>query len=306
MALEAGEGSHCGTIESVKRELSIFDRRPYQVTHLKTDWIKHVATNNSLGYEENTPITFSIARAPGLYIDLNDSYCVFEVELCGESGSKLASGEIAFVNNSMHSLFSDVSMSINGTKVEGEDAHYAYKSYLYCLLDSTKESKKYQMHVQGWMMDEQAKHDLADNPAFLARAKWTKDGKSTVFSGPLFLDLWLQEQYITDACELDFKFTRSTPKFCLQCHDADPKPKIRFKRAELWLRKVSPSPSVIDGHIAGLVKQNAVWPYNAHSVMVSHHPQSIPDIHINDCTKGIYPKCIVAGMVTNEAYNGTI
>jgi hypothetical protein len=120
------------------------------------------------------------------------------------------------------------------------------------------------------------------------------------------LDFWLQEQYLPDACDVQIKLTRNAPSFCCQvAKGVTDYPKVKILRAELWLRKVSPSPSVIAGHMAGLSKMNAVWPYNAHKIITSHHQKGATNISIADCCQGIFPKCMIVGMLDTDAYNGS-
>ena len=64
-----------GSSETVKAELSIFDSLPYQVTHVKGDWIKVDPENNCYGTNTGTPLIFEIPKSPGLYIDLKQFVC---------------------------------------------------------------------------------------------------------------------------------------------------------------------------------------------------------------------------------------
>src|SRR5277367_5491494 len=63
-----------GTAETVKSELSIFDPLPYQVSHVKADWIRQEPENQCYGTNTATPITIKFDRSPGFYLDFSDSF----------------------------------------------------------------------------------------------------------------------------------------------------------------------------------------------------------------------------------------
>src|SRR5277367_6730177 len=70
-----------GSSETVKAELSIFDSLPYQVTHVKGDWIKVDQKKNCYGTNTGTPLIFEVPRSPGLYVDLSNSFVEVQLNL---------------------------------------------------------------------------------------------------------------------------------------------------------------------------------------------------------------------------------
>src|SRR5277367_4904793 len=161
-----------GTAETVKSELSIFDPLPYQVSHVKADWIRQDPENNCYGTNTATPIILNFDRSLGLYLDFSDSFIDMCVAIEGLSTEAAANNKTAFINFIMHSLFKDISFSINNTKVEGENQLYAFKSYIYALLNCSQQAKSHQMQSQGWAPDIAENFDLATNKGYIARAEW--------------------------------------------------------------------------------------------------------------------------------------
>src|SRR5277367_6448841 len=135
---------------------------------------------------------------------------------------------------------------------------------------------------------------------------WTRGGRDLYLAGPLYLDTWMKDQYFTDQCDITLKFARNPPEFCLQsCDLTKPKGiKINIKRLRLWVRKVQVSPSVIAGHQVGLTRMNARWNYNSHKLFTNFVNSGINNIFISDCCPGVYPKLILAMMVSTRAFNG--
>src|SRR5277367_5362726 len=87
-----------GTAETVKSELSIFDTLPYQVSHVKADWIRQDPENNCYGTNTATPIILNFDRLPGLYLDFSDSFIDMCVAIEGLSTEAAANNKTAFVN----------------------------------------------------------------------------------------------------------------------------------------------------------------------------------------------------------------
>ena len=304
-----------GTLETVKSECQIFDRPEYQVSQLHGDWLEYKPTADCKGTDVGTPIIFNIPKAEGLYTDLSNSYMLVNFSIVNADDGVIAPADcakVALVNMGLSSLFRDVAFLVNNVKVEGDSQLYPYKAYLYNLLGASDTCKKYQLGACGWVSDEAEKYDDKTNKGHTVRALWTTStsatvGKSCTFGGPLFLDCWMQKQYMLDKMNLSFKFTRAPHAFALLEPDSTytNAAKIKFNWMTLWLRRVQVAPNVMYGHRVGLERQNAIWKYPSFKVITYFHNSGTDLISIPDCTPGIYPKCIFVGMLENSAYIGT-
>src|SRR5277367_5423668 len=197
-----------GSSETVTAELSIFDSLPYQVTHVKGDWIKVDPENNCYGTNTGTPLMLEVPRSPGLYVDLSNSFV--EVQLNVVQGTA-AHADVSYVNNVLHTLFKDVSLSLNNTKVEGENMNYSYKSYIYIAVNTSAQAKSHQLQTSGWLSDKAGQHDGATdeaNEGHKVRKMSAASAKDLFLAGPLMLDLWMQDQYFPDN-DFKLKFTRN-------------------------------------------------------------------------------------------------
>src|SRR5271156_3344338 len=100
------------------------------------------------------------------YIDLQQTVLRIKVKIVNDDDKAItapvAAGDdhVAFVNNAMHSLFSDVILYINDKRVEGGDRMYPYKAYMNTIFRYSKEVQEGQsfssgfirMNTQKWMM----------------------------------------------------------------------------------------------------------------------------------------------------------
>src|SRR3981189_3237367 len=312
-----------GSIESVKAELAVFDDHSYQVTHLKVKWLCMKPDNVYAGCTGNA-IHFLIPKPTGWYLDFNDSFMVVKLQIIKAADEKppAAGTVVAFENNIIGTLFRDVSLiTENQTKLEGENQNYAYKAYLYTLLNASKSAKAYQLANCGWMRDDGGMYDITEikevkdaggavttpysaNSGFINRMKWTDDGSVCEFAGPVFLDTWLQKQYFLDGSDFALAFKPNDPKFCLHAATDADEYKVNVLEAALWIRQVNVSPSVIVGHAQGLRRFNYVCPYNGHKIFTKlikdgGSIEAIPNLFL-----GIYPKLIIVGLLDHDAYAG--
>src|SRR5271154_3485500 len=273
-----------GSVETVKSELSIFENQSIQVTHLKGQWLK-INPNNLYKGCEGGNIEFKIPKSVGWYLDFNDSYMILKTTILDKDAKALTGNEIVgFENNVISTMFRDVSMcSEDQTKLEGENQNYAYKAYLYTLLNASKNAKAFQLAVGGWMTDEAGEHDktykaevrdVADkittvgtgNKAFGVRMLWTDKSKVCEFGGAVYLDTWLQKQYMTDQQDFYLSFKLNSAKFMLHANVDTTEYKVNVVECALYMRQVMVSLSVIAGHMEGMKKHNFVVPYNGHKI----------------------------------------
>ena len=302
-----------GTPETIKSEVSVFDQPSFQVTHLKGLWLKVSPTGTYIGTNHQTGLDFHIDRAEGLYLDLNDSFIVVKFHFADanlkpyppyhETNNKDPK-RIALVNFGLAALFRDVSMRINGTKIEGENHMYATKAYMYNDLSAGKNAKRYQLQVCGWMDDDANGFDLETNKGHVTRKAWTAFSKPLELAGPLWLDCWMQPQYLTPDMDIDIHIQRQDPRWCLQSWEATPDTNIIIDEAALWIRKVTVSPSVRAGHLKGLETQNACWHYNGHKIIEHIIPASILTWTEANIARGMFPKLLVICLTTGKAAAG--
>ena len=111
-----------------------------------------------------------------------------QVSIETADGAAVDAQLVGFENFALGTLFKDVSfLSSNQTKLEGESQQYAYRAFLYALINGSYSAKNFQLQVAGWMKDTPGKIDIdsavddakvppkfTDNEGFGARREWTK------------------------------------------------------------------------------------------------------------------------------------
>jgi hypothetical protein len=199
-------------------------------------------------------------------------------------------------NLALASLFSDVSLTLNETLVEGGHHLYPYKAMMASLLQFDEGVKKTQLASAGYQEDK------------TERTKWFANSKSVEFTGALCLDFLGQSKYLLPGVDVRVKMNRSKKTFFLMTDGTDPQKGVKhvIEEAVLYVRRVKVAPSVLAGHELGLSASNAIYPIQQSELLSYTIPQGSKS-HIQDnLFRGVIPKLLFVGMVKNEAVNGNM
>src|SRR5713101_3595431 len=115
-----------------KSEVNLFDPRPIQTVlekayYLDIHPLTNVATNTG-------PIEFHIAGSADEYIDLNDTALFIRCKIKENNEAITDDDAIYPINNFMHSMFSNISLTVGDKQIEGGLHMYPYRAYLCNLL----------------------------------------------------------------------------------------------------------------------------------------------------------------------------
>jgi hypothetical protein len=119
----------------LKSGLDIFLNRSIQTSIVNS----HIVTYKSLAPADNpTQLEFNSSGHSDYYIDLNSVHLLLRIKLVKTDGSGISSAEsntAGCVNNLLHSMFSCLSVSLNGKPVTLHETNYHYKAYFEKLLN---------------------------------------------------------------------------------------------------------------------------------------------------------------------------
>ena len=159
-------------MECANSALCIFDKEPVQ-TDVK-NWfdVKYYPLS---GLGEGNLIEFHVPGSVEEYIDCDHIFVEVTTKITKSDGSKIDSSaaKVGFINLVIGSLFSDVSLTISDTQVEGGQCMYSYGAYRSTLMQFTPQAQKSHMEVLGWKKDEVDKMEDATNKGFLTRLEWS-------------------------------------------------------------------------------------------------------------------------------------
>ena len=278
--------------QCVKSELSLFDKSPVQTVILKGNFEEVYPIHPISG--NDAPIEFLATSSDSDMFDLNDSMLEVRGKVLYSDDTDITDGNVKPVALTLNSLFADMSIFLNEHKLEGGHFLYPYQSYFINMLQTSSKYKKCQLDAAGF----DSKHVDIEN------------SREFQYIGSLNSEFFSQGRYLLNQSTIRLKLTRHKAQFCLLNTATLPVGKAGYKikltKAILHMRRCQINPSVLYGHEQGLIKQPAVYPIQHVEMITYTVAAGINSLSQDNIFSGQSPKLIVFGMVTNEAFNGTI
>jgi hypothetical protein len=286
----------------VKSELDLFSVPPTQTSIEHGQWVEHhpLAT-----ITDNGPIEFSISGSGEDYLDLANTFLYIRAQIINGDGANLpGDANVGPTNLWLHSLFSQVDMSLNEKLISPSSNTYPYRAYMEMLLSYGSAAKESQMTSTLWHKDTAGHMDVTtdDNEGLAARKSYTNRSQVVDMMGKLHSDLFFQDRYLLNGVDVKIRLVRSKDAFALMAEDAAFKTKIT--EASLFVRKAKLSPPVQMAHIKALEKGTAKYPIRRVELKAFSIPKGNLMANQENLFLGQLPKRIVFGMVDNSAYNG--
>ena len=274
-----------------KTELCIFDDAPAQ-TMVESATFADIHPNTLIEGKNVDNIEFMINGSETEYLDLNDTMIYLKLQVKNKDGSALAAAATTTPTNYLlNSLFSDASLSLNDTVIEGGDRLYAYKSTIETIFNFSEDTKRIQLESAGYCEKEDE------------RKLWIKDSREFELTGALRFDFFNQPKYLLPGVNVRIQLQRSKAAFSLV--DRNNATYIDLKKAILYVRRVKVNTALSLGHQLGLIKANAVYPITKSQVIsYTIATGSMSYFKDNIFSSLRLPKFVVVGFVSAKAFTG--
>jgi hypothetical protein len=290
------------------------------MTSAQLDLFSHPSFQNELfGFEYNTirpldkiddegPIHFLIKNNKE-YINLAETVLHLKVKVTNADGSVIATAQdkddVALINNSMHSIFSDVTISLNGKKVDGGDGYYPFRAYMQSLLGYSEKVQNEQMFAIGFIKDDHKEMSSKTNAAYIKRKAWTAVGAIKEFYGKLKCPFLEQVRFLPPGIELSIKLHRAKDAFALFSTVAGLKPKIKIEKIALNMLTAKVNPNIMQYHMNQLAL-NIPAVYEIHPLDIQIIPLAMNDLGgvKDNLFFGRVPKYLIMVMVPTTAFYG--
>ncbi|GIY72273.1 uncharacterized protein F54H12.2 [Caerostris extrusa] len=241
------------------------------------------------------PVEFHISGSGEEYVDLSQTQLYVKAKIVKADGTPLEKDEkIGPVNLFMHSLFSQMDISLNDHLVSNSSNTYSYRSYFETLLNHGLDCKTSQLTSEMFYKD--------NNDGLKLRSKFFELSAPVDMISGLHGDLFHQERLLLNLVDVKIKLILSKPEFCLQ---GDAGYKVVLEKINLLVRKVRVSPGVILGHAKALENDTAKYPLNRVLCKVYSVPKGSMSFVQDNIFVGQMPKRIIVGCVDNDAFHGT-
>ena len=292
-----------------KSELELFSVPPTQTAIESSQWVEYRPITT---LSDSSPIEFVITGSGEEYVDLSETYLQVTASITKTNGEDLeqtrntdgtvtgGDAGVGPVNLWLHSLFSQVDVSLNERLVTPSMNTYPYRAYLETLLSYGPAAKESYLTAAMWYKDT-AKHmeDAQLNQGFKNRQVWTMGSNKVVMIGRPHLDLCFQDRLMLNGVDIKMRLVRSKDSFSLMGEGH-----VKIEDVTLFVRKVKVDPSVQLDHIRGLDRMTAKYPLCRVETKVFSVPKGNMMANQENLFLGQLPKRLVIGMVENKAFNG--
>ena len=294
---------HEGSCECAKSELDLFSVPATQTSVENGLYVDYHPISSITG---GAPIEFDVNATGDDYLDLANSLLHVRVKIIKANGDNLdATSTVGPVNNFLHSLFSQVDVSLNGTLITSSTNTYAYRAYLETLLSYGTDTKSSQLTSALFYKDEAGRMDepVDRNSGSTARQAFAATSREIDMIGRIHSDIFFQERYMLNEVNVRIKLIRSNDSFCLMV-TGDEQFKTVVTFASLLIRKVKISPSVYLAHAKALENGTAKYPIRRVICKTFTVPTGYLDASHEKLFSGQLPVRLIIGLVDNRAYNG--
>jgi len=171
--------AHDMSCECTKSELDLFSVPPTQTSMEHGNWVEYYAVTT---VSESSPIEFDISGTGDDYIDFANTIIHVKAKITQNDGTNLpADVATGLANLFLHSLFSQVDISLNGTLITASTNTYPYRAMLETLLSYGQDAKTSQLtsalyykdtagHMDSTTFDDNLNKGLAARRRLLARS----------------------------------------------------------------------------------------------------------------------------------------
>lgn len=288
------------------QDLQLWDKKAVQVEIEDGQWEEKAPITTN---ENATTHEFRVIADGERYVDLKNSFIEVELQIVKEDGSNIAAtDEVALVNNSMHSIFQQVVLTLNETDVTSSNSTYHLRAYIETLLSFGAEAAKSQLGCVGWSTDTADHFDDAGatNTGYTTRKAWTTASAKIRFMGKLRLALFDVSDLIPNGVDIKLRLTKAKDTILLQQPAANATVyKTKLTHISFHIRRVKLSPSTLLDHAKKFHAHGpAIIPVRTSELKTYVIGAGLRNQKLENLSMGKLPDLMVVGMVTNKAYNG--
>ena len=296
---------HTHSNECMKSELDLFSLPPTQTSIESSYWCQYKPISS---LTDDGPIEFVVPGNGDEYLDVAHTLLYVRVNLKTEAtladDQATDVGNVGPVNNFLHSLFSQIDVSLNRQPISPPNNAYAYRAYIETLLNYRPAAKSSHLSSVLWYTDTAGQMDVmtANGNAGLQHRRDMITQKSVDLIGHVHNDLFNQDKLLLNGVEIGMKLVQARDGFAIM--DPTGVYKVHITEAALFVRRVKINPSILMENERTLAKSTAKYPIMRVQLKSNVLHARIHGESIDNVILGQLPKSVIIGFVKNAAYNG--
>ncbi len=258
---------------------------------------------------QSAPIEFAISGNSEDYLDLFNTYLHVRAKVTLANGDPISvDSDVAPVNYFLHSLFSQVDISLNDTLITASENTYPYRAYLEATLNYGEDAKNGSLSAALYAMDtphhfEEFKDD--NNDGYRIRRTTAAESHEIDMMGRIHSDIFTQDRYMLKGVDIKIKLTPAKDSFTLLTADQNKGYKAMITHATLVVRKARLNPAISIAHEKALTRMNAKYPFKRVVIKTFAIPKGMLSHNQDNLYMSQTPTRLVLGLVASTAFNGS-
>lgn len=262
--------------------------RPLTETGLQDVHEEEIMPNSAI--TSNT-LEFTVSGDGEQYVDLSETRLHLRVKISSldATATEILDDQIELVRYWPQAMFKQLDLYLNGTLITNSSGMYNFLAYISSQLSFSSTVRDNQMsvleHSLGWKV---------------------KKGYTEAESlSRLHLPMFNQQRLLPNGVKIYLRFIRSADDFVIMTKDDKKKYKIEITHASLFIRRISPTPTLLIDHAMIWNKSNAVYPIVRIWSKFMTLAKGIKEFHLPNVVQGQLPSRIIVGIVKSSDFSGT-
>ena len=217
----------------------------------------------------------------------------------------VAADIVAPVNNFLHSLFTQIDVSLNDKSISSSNGTDPFRAYYETALNYSEDASKTHLTTALWYKDTAGYFNTLDenNDGFHKRKSIASGTSSFDMYGRLHTDISGLDHILPNKGNLRVKLYRSKDAFCLMAAQNSTF-KVALEEVILYVRRI-----IISAHFAlqlnsYMLDDTAKLPLTRVETRVHTIPANVTSYDLDNIFLGNVPKCLVIGFMENTGFNG--
>lgn len=261
--------------------------------------------------EGSDSLEFVYTKSSEQMLDLTQTLLCCKVQVIKANGKALAAGDkVAMINNSLHSMFSGLSVCLNDVEVSSTASHYGVRSYVETLLNNSLEVKRSLLSAAQYHIDDNLSVTSPDptagphNKGLDARQAVCKGGAFEMI-GRVHGDIFNCGKFLLPGVGMRVKFTKADKSFVLMSGDANPGYQFKITEAQLLVFGVDAAPSYSEGIERSIQEKDAVYEFTRTETCTRVIAEGLSTATLDNLFPGVLPKRITVFFIKNAALVGS-
>jgi hypothetical protein len=254
------------------------------------------------------PITFRIEKSTTGFLDLRDSFLYIRASLKNVDGSNLLpTQKLAPENLFLHTMFQNVNVKLNGQAICETSMMYPYQAWMMKQLTNGAGIKESELTKELYFKDTSPDDFSESSVSFQNRLKVSTGSKSFEMVGRICDSVFDLPRYLPNNVVVDIELKQSPPSFCLSASDESISGFVDIEDAQLFVRRHEIHPEMEQSIAKDFENGNvALYPCRKSVMRAMHIDKGRRDFISGPVFRGILPEVLCFGLVSHEAFSGSL